>query len=389
MRQRQTQANRVVISSSRNDVVTQITVIVPTANRCVSLKHTLESLINQQFPVPDYEILVIENGTADGTRAVVETLAVQYPTRRILYHFDPTPGLLTGRHHGAMQSRGELLTFVDDDIEADPGWLSAIFETFHDPSVQLVGGRNLPKYEAPPPAWVDAFWWTFPSGGRACGSLSLLDMGEILRDIDANYIWGLNFSIRRQALFDLGGFHPDGMPMPLLHFRGDGETGLTIKAKQRSFRAVYQPRALVQHCIPAQRLTPDYFEKRAYNQGISDSYTAIRRQGGLAPAVKMTNTPETQVQKFFRYARKPVHHGRNWMRRLITKEVPPSLIAEENPEVTRIRQAVSAAYRHGYTFHQNAVRDVPGLLDWVLREDYWDYRLPDIGSVNQKTHYTT
>jgi hypothetical protein len=45
-------------------------------------------------------------------------------------------------------------------------------------------------------------------GGRSSGWLSLLDLGEIEREIDPNYVWGLNFAIRRRALHDLGGFHP-------------------------------------------------------------------------------------------------------------------------------------------------------------------------------------
>jgi glucosyl-dolichyl phosphate glucuronosyltransferase len=352
-------------------------VIIPTANRSEALGQSLMSLVGLNYDADNFEILVIDNGSTDRTKEVVHEVIAHHPQHRIRYIYDPEPGLLTGRHRGAQEARGELLTFVDDDIEADPRWLAAIVKTFQDPSVQLVGGRNLPKYAVSPPAWLEGFWWTPPYGGHACGSLSLLDLGETPCDIDANYIWGLNFSIRREALFDLGGFHPDIVPMHLQHLQGDGETGLTIKANQSGYRALYQPQALVHHCVPAGRLTPEYFERREFFQGVCDSYTAIRRQGDIV----VHNPSETGGQRLRRYARHPLHHARNFVQRLLTRPPPPpNEPGTEGPELSWIKQRVQAAYQKGYTFHQDAVRQTPGLLGWVLRENYWDYRLPQLTS---------
>jgi GT2 family glycosyltransferase len=81
--------------------------------------------------------------------------------RQIRYIFDhPEPGLLTGKHRGALEAKykGELLVFVDDDIEATSGWLQAILETFKSPRVELVGGRNLPKFVVQPPEWLESFY---------------------------------------------------------------------------------------------------------------------------------------------------------------------------------------------------------------------------------------
>ena len=145
-----------------------------------------------------------------------------------------------------------------------------------------MGGRNLPKFEVEPPAWLESFWDATPAGGRSCGWLSLLDLGESEREIDPNYVWGLNFAIRKRALHDLGGFHPDLIPPELQRFQGDGETGLTMKARSHCYRAVYQPKATIYHFIPASRMTPEYFEQRAYYQAVCDSYSNIRRQRSWA-----------------------------------------------------------------------------------------------------------
>ena len=214
-----------------------------------------------------------------------------------------------------------------------------------------MGGRNLPKFEVEPPAWLESFYVATCDGGRSCGWLSLLGLGESELEIDPNYVWGLNFAIRRRALHDLGGFHPDCIPKEFQRFQGDGESGLTMKARSYGYRTVYQPRATIYHIIPASRMTPEYFEQRAYYQGVCDSYSHVRREGNARKTVG-------RVVGYLKYLRDQAG------------------VTAETAEVTAIRQRVHRAYRAGYEFHQSAVRSSPELLAWVLRPDYWDYRLP-------------
>jgi hypothetical protein len=178
-----------------------------------------------------------------------------------------------------LEATGEILVFTDDDIEAVPGWLAAIVSGFDDPQVQLLGGKNLPKYEIAPPAWIEEFWEDAPGGGRYCFYLSLLDLGDQRRPIEPWLIFGLNFSIRAKTLRDLGGFHPDCLPAHLPQFDGDGETGLALKAGERGLLALYEPKATVFHLTPASRLTREYFTARSYAEGVRDSYTRVRAYG--------------------------------------------------------------------------------------------------------------
>jgi glycosyltransferase involved in cell wall biosynthesis len=349
--------------------MTSISCIIPTLNRSAFLRNTIKSLINQTVAPDLYEIIVVDNGSTDETKEISQNLMKETPSRQIRYMFDPEPGLLTGRHRGALEAKGELLVFVDDDIEATSGWLQAILETFRRPRVELVGGRNLPKFAVRPPVWIESFYDVIPDGGRSCPWLSLLDLGESEREIDPNYVWGLNFSIRRRALHDLGGFHPDCIPKELQKFQGDGETGLTMAARSQGYPAVYQPKATIYHVIPMNRMTPEYFEQRAYYQGVCDSYSVIRRGeiktgGWLAKAKSL-----------------PVHYSRRIVDRVVRSlkhlQHQPFVIAE-NAEVAAIRLRLHRAYQAGFEFHQGAVRSSPELLAWVLRADYWDYRLPQL-----------
>jgi glycosyltransferase involved in cell wall biosynthesis len=89
-----------------------------------------------------YEILIIDNGSRDDTQEISQHIIKETAHRKIRYIFEPEPGLLAARHRGALEANGELLVFVDDDIEATVGWLQAIFETFKSPCT--IGGRSEP-----------------------------------------------------------------------------------------------------------------------------------------------------------------------------------------------------------------------------------------------------
>jgi hypothetical protein len=204
-----------------------------------------------------------------------------------------------------------------------------------------------------------------------CGFLSLLDLGGNTIEIHPNYIWGLNFAIRRRALFDLGGFHPDCIPDALQHFQGDGETGLTMKAFAQRCKAVFTPGATVYHFISESRMTPEYFEGRAYYQGVCDSYSRIRREG------RVTKVPWHLLiaSQFWRVRELVGAAVRREFRR-----IPAATQRESSPisdtQVAAIQQRIQRAYKAGFEFHRDAVSQNPELLAWVLRSDYWDYHLP-------------
>ncbi len=97
----------------------KFSIIIPTINRSSSLKITVNSLLSLDFPPEDYEILIVDNCSTDNTRQVAETAIESNLLRQIKYCYEPIPGLLSGRHRGAFESKGDILVYVDDDIEAD------------------------------------------------------------------------------------------------------------------------------------------------------------------------------------------------------------------------------------------------------------------------------
>ncbi|TDH20860.1 glycosyltransferase family 2 protein [Segetibacter sp. 3557_3] len=332
-----------------------ISVIIPTRNRAKTLKQTLEALYRNQ-PAFGFEVVVVDNGSSDNTADVCEIF--NNPTWNFKYVFDAEPGLLTGRHHGAAVAGGEILCFLDDDVEISETWFGGVAEAFSNADVQLATGPSLPKFETPPPGWLELFWEKHPSGGSYCTWLSLLDLGSKPMKIDANFVFGLNFCIRKTALYTLQGFHPDNIPATLQMYQGDGETGLTSKANELGYLAVYHPNIKLFHLIGTDRLTTDYFKKRAFYQGVCNSFSAIRlKHSGKGPAVVENNL------------------GRKLARQV--REVLSKTKTLLFPQKDRILRAMLAAEeKRGYTFHQRAFRKNASVQKWVLKPDYWDYKLP-------------
>ena len=323
--------------------------VIPTRNRAGLLEDCLRSLCAQTLPAAEFEVLVVDNGSTDQTAEVTARFSGPLQLR---YVYEPKPGLHAGRHAGARSADSDILIFGDDDIVAHPTWVASVVDAFSDDRVALVGGNNLPLFEQTPPAWLQRWWQRRHRHGKALAALSIIDFGEGIFPIDPGHVWGCNFSIRRQALMDAGGFHPDAMPADRLRWRGDGETHVSDEIRRSGRKALFHSGASVGHRVASERMTERYFVQRSHAQGISDSYTDLR-----------------QVR---------AHHQRSVpLRRRIAaslatvKAVAGSLGDAAGRELASIRRRCAAAYLAGYTFHQREVARDPELRAWVLKENYF------------------
>jgi len=133
-----------------------ITVIVPTHNRCESLKDTLSSLLEQACDNNfDYEIIVVDNNSKDKTREVVEEYKAKFK-KKLRYIFERKQGVSSARNRGIKEARGEIIAFTDDDCIVDKYWLVNIWNCFRKYNCDAVGGRVLPLYPKNTPKWIVA-----------------------------------------------------------------------------------------------------------------------------------------------------------------------------------------------------------------------------------------
>lgn len=320
-----------------------LSVIVPTRDRCELLAKALASFEAQTHPRDAYEVIVVDNGSRDATQSIVEGYVGSLPNLRRLW--EPRPGLHRGRHAGLKAARGDVLVYADDDIRAVPTWLEAIARSFEDPKVVLVGGPCVPDYESSPPAWLDRLW-SVTGRGRFLTLYSILDLGNERCSIPPWLVFGCNFSIRKATLLEVGGFHPDGMPGELLKLRGDGETAVSKEIERHGWCAIYEPGAAVHHWVSTERMTDAYVYRRAYAQGVSDSYTRVRQARRRRVDWGMLARLGARFASF--RVRSAMHRD------------------------GAVERALERGYRHGYAFHQRALREDRALLDWVLRDSYLD-----------------
>jgi glycosyltransferase involved in cell wall biosynthesis len=313
-----------------------LSVIIPTRNRVRHLRELLTALSQQVEPPFSWEIIIVDNGSEDDTHAVaLEKL--KSVVLNMTYIYEPKPGLHNGRHRGALAAKGEYVAFLDDDVLPEPHWILSL-QSMIDYKAQAMGGPVLPLYSSPPPDWIESFWISCPNG-KYCFPLSLIDLGaESIIPVSPYFIFGCNLFILKKTLFDVGGFHPDAMPRDLIRFRGDGETGLMLHFLNSDLVCMHEPKAVVRHVIESDRLTIDYFSYRYYIQGISDSFTHIRKNGG-----------PTAAQTHFR--------------------IPP----HTDPRHLPLWHKMAQAYLDGWQYHYSEVQNDPALLAHVLQPSYWSH----------------
>ena len=320
-----------------------MSVAIPTLGRPHWVLEATSSVLRSR-PSAAFEVLILDNGCdpalEQGMRELGNPVVRYIPV--------PQVGLHNGRHAAVEHARGEILAYLDDDVLVDEGWLSAVADSFSDPSVHLVGGPCRPLFEESPPWWLEPMWERQPDGLEWLASLTLIDGGET-QDIDPRLVFGANFAIRKSTLVQVGGFHPDGVPWKLRMFRGDGETAVSASVERLGLRSVYNPLAALRHRVPKERLTDEYFERRALLQGISDSFTDIR--GGREAEPTMAD----RIRRVMKLVRSAIPGRQRAQRALIER-----------------------GYTTGYAYHQEMARAEPAVLEWVHRPDYWGAELPVI-----------
>jgi GT2 family glycosyltransferase len=168
-------------------------IVIPTRERPDYLEVALAS-IAPQAAAAGAEVLVVEDDRpSPATRALAERFGAGY-----LSHTRPL-GLNAARNTGIAHSRGELLVFVDDDVEVRPGWLQALLAAAREhPRAQVFTGPIRPRLEG-------RGGWSRHTCGREGPPITSLDLGP--EDTDrVRYAWGANMTVRRGALERVGPF---------------------------------------------------------------------------------------------------------------------------------------------------------------------------------------
>lgn len=166
--------------------VPSFSVIIPTYNRASTIGRALQSVFQQSYA--DYELIVVDDGSSDGTPDVIAGFA----EARVRYVRQANQGVSAARNAGAAQAHGRYLTFLDSDDEAMPGWLTAFQCAFADPQTGIVCCGVLRRSE------IDG-----PSGRELLPD----PLGEVFCGVTGLFLAG-SFAVRRELFDAIGGYVP-------------------------------------------------------------------------------------------------------------------------------------------------------------------------------------
>lgn len=236
-----------------------LSVLVCTRDRASLLEGCLRS-IAEQTGVDDLEIVVVDNGSTDSTRQVVE----RHPSVRCVH--EPRPGLSQARNAGIEAAGAAWIAFLDDDARPRPGWAAALVTASERwPAAAAIGGPVHLRWAHEPPGWlVPALhrWYSaIDHGTRA----RLLDGGE--------RVVGANLAVRRDAVLAAGGF-ADGLGRVGTALRSGEEVELVDRLRGAGLAVGWEPGAAVDHLIDAERMTIRWLLRRAWAQGRTDATIA-------------------------------------------------------------------------------------------------------------------
>lgn len=281
-----------------------ISAIICTHNRDRYLGAAIDSLLNQT--IDDYEVIVVDNASTDKTVEVVEA---RLSDPRLRYVYERNLGLSVARNAGAQVAKGRILAYLDDDAEASPQWLASLLEVYElNPRVAIAGGKVTLLWPAgvkQPPKWL--------SDDLASG-LGAYDLGSELRYISNPNLTprGLNYSIRRAFLQNVGGFDAN-LGRVGKNLLSNEELHMTQLALKGGWQVAYVPAALAAHNVSPARLKPGWFLSRSWWQGISECYR--EQVSGRAGVGQLQRGGERLVRglyKTLKYAGDPAQRFENF-----------------------------------------------------------------------------
>lgn len=198
----------------------RVSVVVPVFNGADVIGDCIRSLLGVAYPRDWAEIIVVDNGSTDGTVGVVESFGGG--AVRLLH--EAARGASAARNRGIREARGEIVALTDADCVVDPGWLGALVAPLGDPTVGVVGGAVLSR--------------------RPCSRIEAF--GEVIHDqrsaievVSRPYVATGNWGSRRAVLVEAGLFD--------LTLRRGQDAELSQRIHAAGLRLVYVPEARVYH----------------------------------------------------------------------------------------------------------------------------------------------
>ena len=221
-----------------------LSVVVPTYNRLGRLRHVITALEQQAYPSDAYEVIVISDGSTDGTDAYLEELR---STMRLRWFPQANRGPAAARNAGVQKAGGEFIVFIDDDVVPEPQLLGEHARSHHEAGqdVVVLGPMLTPEgFEMAP--WV-----------RWEQEMLMKQYRALLRGdwpATARQFYTGNASLRRNHILSAGGFDEG--------FRRGEDVELAYRLANKGLGFVFNFQAVGMH-----------FAERSFRAWLDAAYT--------------------------------------------------------------------------------------------------------------------
>jgi GT2 family glycosyltransferase len=220
-----------------------VSVVIVTYNRAKDVNDAVNSLLNQS--AKPLEIIVIDDGS-------IPPVKLDFCSDRLrLIRFDQEIGISDARNFGVKTAQGDYIAFMDDDAISEYHWLEELRKGFE--TAKIVGGQVKPLYLVPPPDW-----WTQEDFGAIVG------VGNLSRE----GIFGCNMAIKVDVFKKVGFFNPN-LGRKKGKLLSCEENDFFDRAKRKGVIFKIARAAVVNHKVPAKRMTFSYILRWSYYNGKS------------------------------------------------------------------------------------------------------------------------
>lgn len=200
------------------------TVVVPVHNGGATLERCLEGLAAQP-DAPHYEVIVVDDGSDDGSRACVEAWQRRHPHLPARLIEQASAGLAAARNRGAQAAAAPLLLFIEADCIPDPHWIAAFAAAFDDERVVGAKGPLRTEQAGMMPQFVQAEYEDRDDHMRVHDRIDFID----------NY----SAAYRRSIFLANGGFD--------VAFGACEDQELSFRLAEKGYRMLFVPGAAVVH----------------------------------------------------------------------------------------------------------------------------------------------
>ncbi len=246
-----------------------VSIVICTYNRRNLLTDCLNSIYAMTYPKHNFEVIVIDGGSKDGTSEVCQ----HYPSLR--FATERQSGLANARNQGAELAKGSIIVYTDDDCIVDKNWLTCLVEPFQlYKNISAVGGIVLPLDNTliPNSLMVRPALGLYDEGEKIKPTIGFITSNSAFkREVFESFRFNASLGVTRRGKLVLWG----------------EDTELCRQLRSSGRLLIYTPFARVYHQINSKRVNVRYIVKHAIDGGLSQTRLYLKTKNSRFIAIRL------------------------------------------------------------------------------------------------------